>query len=106
MDTWNPLLAARVAALFSSGLSAAGRDPTTAELEAAIRQSVRRCGGIRGCYAEMAAAYGDYPSTAATRSRWARRVVASAYATRTVPPRYVPARRTAERPLQAAISVA
>jgi propanediol dehydratase large subunit len=76
------LPAARVAAVFSSGLSAAGRDPTADELEAAIRLAVRRCGGVRGCYAEMAEAYGDHPSAAVERARWARRIVASAYPSR------------------------
>lgn len=78
MNTSNLLPAARVAALFASTLSAS-RPPTPAEVDQAIQESVRAHGGIRGCCAEMAAAYGDYPQSAVARTRWARLAVAAAY---------------------------
>ncbi len=72
------LLAARAAALFASDLPAGSR-PSALVVDAAIAGAVRRCGGTRGCVAQMAAAYGDYPETAAPRMRWARGVVETAY---------------------------
>ena len=72
------LLAARAAALFTSDLPA-GSWPSAALVEAAIVASVRTRGGTRGCVAELAAAYGDYPETAVTRMRWARSVIQSVY---------------------------
>jgi hypothetical protein len=92
MNTSTLLPAARVAALFASPLSA-GREPTPAEVDRAIQESVRAHGGIRGCCAEMAAAYGDYPETAVTRTRWARRAVATTY-----PPRPLRRRPAGRRP--------
>jgi alkylhydroperoxidase family enzyme len=71
------LLAARAAALFTSDLPA-GSGPSALVVEAAITAAVRRC-GTAGCVAQMAAAYGDYPETAARRMRWARDVVEAAY---------------------------
>src|SRR5262245_37119387 len=71
--TTDPLTAARAAALFVSSLSATG-DPTGAQIEAAIQHSLLTHGGSRGCAADVAAAYGDYPELAVTRMRWARRV--------------------------------
>jgi hypothetical protein len=73
------LTAARAEALFTSDLSATSR-PTTAQVEGAIQSAVRKYGGTRGCAAQMAAAFGDYPETAASRMRWARAMVESAYA--------------------------
>jgi hypothetical protein len=73
------LTAARAEALFTSDISA-GSQPTPVDVAAAIRQAVRRYGGTRGCAAEVAAAYGDRPDTAAPRMRWARGVVESVYA--------------------------
>ena len=64
------LLAARAAALFASDLPTGAR-PEIAEIAAVIATSVHACGGTRGCVAMMAAAYGDYPETAAPRMRWA-----------------------------------
>ena len=75
------LLAARAAALFASDLSAESR-PSTDTVHATIAATVRAHGGTRGCAAEMAAAYGDYPQTAVARMRWARGVVLTAYEAR------------------------
>ena len=72
------LAAARAEALFTSDLSASVR-PGPVEVAGAIRNAVRRHGGTRGCAAEMAAAYGDCPETAAPRMRWAREVVDLTY---------------------------
>jgi hypothetical protein len=69
-----PLLAARAEALFASDLSARC-EYTQVEVVAAIAHAIRAHGGIRGCAAEVAAAYGDHPETAAPRMRWARAVV-------------------------------
>jgi type IV secretory pathway TrbL component len=73
------LTAARAEALFTSDLSATSR-PTPAQVDGAIQAAVRKYGGTRGCAAQMAAAFGDYPEMAAPRMRWARAVVESAYA--------------------------
>jgi hypothetical protein len=75
------LFAARAAALFASDLPAGSR-PSALVVEAAVAASVRRCGGTAGCVAQMAAAYGDYPETAARRMRWARGVVETSYGPR------------------------
>jgi hypothetical protein len=72
------LLAARAEALFVSDLPVGSR-PGALVVQAAIAAAVRRCGGTAGCVAQMAAAYGDYPETAAERMRWARGVVEAAY---------------------------
>jgi hypothetical protein len=66
------------AALFSSDLSAGVR-PTPVQVDAAILRAVSTHGGVRGCSAEVAAAYGERPETAATRMRWARQVVEELY---------------------------
>ena len=68
------LLAARAEALFTSDLSAR-REYTQIEVVAAIRHAIDTHNGIRGCVAEVAAAYGDHPETAARRMRWARAVI-------------------------------
>ena len=65
--------AARAAALFVSDISTADR-PTRAQAELAILRAIRTHGGSRGCVADMAAYYGDYPELAATRMVWARGV--------------------------------
>jgi hypothetical protein len=65
--------AACAEALFTSDLSAL-RPHSRAEIEAAIREAIGTHKGIRGCTAEVAAAYGDSPETAARRMRWARAV--------------------------------
>src|SRR6266540_2200586 len=64
----DPITAARAAALFVSGISATVH-PTRAEAEAAIRDSLRTHGGGRGCAADVAAAYGDYPELAGPLAR-------------------------------------
>jgi hypothetical protein len=72
------LTAARAEALFTSGVRTGaqlGRDETTE----AIRAAVHRNGGVRGCAAEMAFAYGEQPEAARERMRWARRCVIEAY---------------------------
>jgi hypothetical protein len=78
ITTTDPLTAARAAALFLSGLSATD-DPTSTQIEAAIRHALLAHGGSRGCAADVAAAYGDYPELAAPRMRWARSVVVRLY---------------------------
>ena len=74
------LAAARAAALFTSHFSATHR-PSRAKVAAAVRHAVRTLGSTRGCAAEVAAAYGDHPETAAPRMRWARGVIDELYAT-------------------------
>jgi hypothetical protein len=74
------LAAARTAALFTSHFSATHR-PRRTEIAAAVRHAVRSHGSTRGCAAEVAAAYGDHPETAAPRMRWARGVIDELYAT-------------------------
>jgi hypothetical protein len=69
IDMRSQLLAARAAALFASPLPTGSR-PGSSDIGAAIAASVQAC-GTRGCVAAMAAAYGDYPETAAARMRWA-----------------------------------
>jgi hypothetical protein len=78
MNTTDPITAARAAALFVSTVSTSDH-PTAAEIESAIRSSLRTHGGARGCAADVAASYGDYPETAARRMRWARDVVSTLY---------------------------
>jgi len=79
ITTTDPLTAARAAALFVSNLSASAH-PTHAEVATAIRHAMRTHGGTRGCVADVAATYGDYPDLAAPRMRWARNLVESVYA--------------------------
>lgn len=69
-----PLVAARAQALFTSDLSAQA-EHTQAEVAAAIRHAFDAHGGLGGCVAEVATAYGEHPETAARRMRWARAVV-------------------------------
>jgi hypothetical protein len=85
IDMRSQLLAARAAALFASDLPAGSR-PSGPVVEAAIAGAVHACGGTRGCVATMAAAYGDYPETAASRMRWARGVVVTVYGARRLEP--------------------
>jgi hypothetical protein len=79
--TTDSLTAARAAALFVSNLSTT-HQPGRADVAAAITQALRTHGGTRGCAADVAAAYGDYPELAVPRMRWARSVVESVYARR------------------------
>ena len=57
-------------ALFASYLQPSDH-PTSAQVTAAVRDSLRRLGGQGGCAAVRATAYGDHPDTAAARMRWA-----------------------------------
>lgn len=75
------LLAARAEALFTSDLSARC-EYTQIEVAAAIRRAIGAHNGIRGCAGEVAAAYGEYPETAARRMRWARAVIEGIHASR------------------------
>jgi hypothetical protein len=77
----SPLTAARAEALFTSQLST-GSQPSRAVVETAIRVAVRIHGGVRGCAADVAAAYGEHPELAAPRMRWARDVVEQLYEAR------------------------
>jgi hypothetical protein len=77
----SPLTAARAEALFTSQL-ATGTQPSLAVVETAIRIAVRIHGGVRGCAADVAAAYGEHPELAAPRMRWARDVVEQLYEAR------------------------
>jgi hypothetical protein len=70
------LLGARAEALFASDLSARC-EYTQIEVAAAIRHAISAHNGILGCVAEVAAAYGEHPETAARRMRWARTVIES-----------------------------
>lgn len=76
--TTNPLTAARAAALFVSNLSPT-EQPTGVLVEATIKRALQVHGGARGCAADVAAAYGDYPELAARRMRWARSLVKDMY---------------------------
>lgn len=76
--TTDPIAAARAAALFLSDLSSTQR-PSGAELQDAIRRSLRTHGGSRGCAGDVAAAYGDHPDLAVARMRWARGVIDRSY---------------------------
>ncbi|MDF5758335.1 hypothetical protein [Spongiactinospora sp. TRM90649] len=79
------LRAARAKALFVSPLSATG-SPSAEEATHAIRAALRVHGGSRGCEGEVAAIYGDYPDTAASRMRWALATVERLYTKRDVAP--------------------
>ncbi|WP_211192851.1 hypothetical protein [Actinoplanes sp. TBRC 11911] len=72
------LTAARAEALFTSALTT-GSHPAYAVADEAIRLAVRTHGGVRGCAADVAREYGDYPEVAAPRMRWARHVVEQLY---------------------------
>jgi hypothetical protein len=80
IDMRSQLLAARAAALFASDLPTGSR-PTGAATDTAIAAAIHAHGGTRGCVATMAAAYGDYPETAAPRMRWALSVAGIARGT-------------------------
>jgi hypothetical protein len=60
-------------ALFASSLQPSDR-PTVEQAKAAVRDSLRRNGGARGCAAVWAAEYGEHPDTAPVRMRWALRL--------------------------------
>lgn len=68
------LTIARAEALFASTLSAC-EPHDRAIVRAAIADAVCHYGGVRGCAAEMAEAFGEHPEWAAARMRWARGAV-------------------------------
>lgn len=72
------LVNARAEALFTS-LLATGTQPSRREVATAVANAVRVRRGVRGCAAQMAAAYGERPEAAARRMRWARRVILALY---------------------------
>lgn len=65
------LTAARAEALFASTLSAF-EPHDRAEFVAAIAAAVRDYNGVAGCAEVMAAEFGEHPTEAASRMRWAR----------------------------------
>jgi hypothetical protein len=62
-------------ALFISSLQPSDY-PTIAQVDTAIRASLRKHGGPSGCAAACAAEYGEHPDTAAGRMQWALATVA------------------------------
>jgi hypothetical protein len=70
---------ARAELLFASDLPARPYDPAVptdvAQIGTAIRDAVRRCGGLSGCVACLAFEYGAHPDTAVARMLWAIGVV-------------------------------
>ena len=51
-----------------------------ATVDAVIRAALHVHGGVRGCAAALAQAFGDHPEIAAPRMRWARQTVSALYA--------------------------
>jgi hypothetical protein len=101
--TTDPISSTRAAALFLSDVSAADQ-PAAAGVETAIREALRSRGGPRGCAADVAAAFGDYPELAVPRMRWACAVVASLHSRPDTGPATVPQREA--RPAVARRSLA
>ena len=83
MNAVDMLSAARAEALFVSDASVTDH-LTRQEVAALIRKAVLSHHGVRGCAAEVAAAYGNYPELAPLRMRWARAVVEPLYPVRRV----------------------
>lgn len=75
------LAAARAEALFVSTASVTDH-LTEPEATALIRGAVLAHHGVRGCAAEVAAAYGDHPEVAQPRMRWALATVDALYPAR------------------------
>lgn len=50
-----------------------------ASVDAVIQATMRVYGGVRGCAAALAQAFGDHPEIAAPRMRWARQTVTALY---------------------------
>jgi hypothetical protein len=50
-----------------------------AAVDAVIRTTMAVYGGVRGCAAALAQAFGDHPEVAAPRMRWARQTVTALY---------------------------
>jgi len=70
MLTTPEVMVDRAEALFASAVPT-GSPVTAAQLDTAIADSLRARGGVAGCVAEMASAYGENPAFAARRMRWA-----------------------------------
>jgi hypothetical protein len=70
-------LADRAEALFASL-----HDPSEAmspgQVETAVQDALRLCGGVEGCACYVAKEYGEHPDTAAVRMLWALAAVAAA----------------------------
>jgi hypothetical protein len=75
----NLLCTTRAYAVFTSDL-ATGSRPDRRQLNAVVRAQIRRHGGVCGCLASVAYAYGDHPEVAAPRMRWARELAETALA--------------------------
>lgn len=79
---------ARSEAVFASDLPRLIPEPgdlSAAEITAAVRETVRRVGGVCGCAAHVAAECGEHPETAVWRMRWAVESVRDAFATWSAP---------------------
>ncbi|WP_189113816.1 hypothetical protein [Pilimelia terevasa] len=63
-----------VEAVFASDL-ATGAAVTQDRYAAAVRRALQVHGGVGGCLAVMATAYGEHPECAVPRSAWARALV-------------------------------
>ena len=72
----------RAEALFASTLQPSER-PAADEVRHAVTGTLQRLGS-RGCAAQVAAEFGDYPETAVRRMTWALATVRQAYPQRTV----------------------
>ncbi len=68
---------ARAEALFAS-LHDPSEPMTSVEVEAAIREAVKRL-GVRGCAGNVAFEFGDHPDIALRRMLWARAKVAATW---------------------------
>lgn len=77
-----------VAAARAEALFASRRDPsepmTRSDVEAAVRDTVRCLGGVRGCACYVAQEFGDHPVEAAARMAWAVATVAATWPRRGV----------------------
>src|SRR6266508_1904288 len=68
----------RCEALFASALQRS-QSPTPTQVRQAIMWTVRDLGS-QGCAERVAQEFGDHPETAVARMRWARQLVAEAFA--------------------------
>jgi hypothetical protein len=74
----HPIVVARAEALFISSVPT-GALLTRTELHNIVASAVRTRGSVRQCAAEMAALFGEWPETSASRMRWALRVVTAVH---------------------------
>jgi hypothetical protein len=79
MFTVEDVIVDRAEALFASPVPT-GHPVATADLNLTISETLRARGGVPGCAADMAAAYGENPAFAAERMRWALNVLRPAVA--------------------------